>query len=247
MAPIKIQQHLVNGGAVEKTGRRYKLIVPPTTSDTYVDAQLDDYEHTLPRHFTNFPPRDLTIKARFSHQSVHGTAGFGFWNHPFAREGAVIAPPCNVWFFYCSPDSDLQVVKELPGYGFKASILNSQHIPGTLVKVGSALFNALVGIPFLAKVLMKAARNAVRAEEVLVNTDLTAWHDYHIRWQSDYVTFSFDGCEILRSLYAPHIPLGFAAWIDNYKASASSDKYQFSYVAVPQEQWMELEIISGDE
>src|SRR5262245_19437705 len=90
-----LKEHLVNGGRVERDGDVLRLIIPSTSSAVYTDAQLDDYEHELPRTFLNHPPQRLRIQARFSHPAglMKGTAGFGFWNHPFTREGGVIEPP----------------------------------------------------------------------------------------------------------------------------------------------------------
>src|SRR5512143_1810645 len=101
MNSAALRDHLVNGGRVERdgTGTRLRLVIPPTRAEAYADAQLDDYDHGIPRHFTNLPPQHLRIRARFSHSEMKGTAGFGFWNHPFSRTGAVLDPPSNVWFF----------------------------------------------------------------------------------------------------------------------------------------------------
>ena len=102
-----LKPHLVNGGWIEWDGERVRLLVPPTSASAYTDAQLDDYDHALPRRFANHPPQRLKLWARFSHPAgvLKGTAGFGFWNHPFTRQGAVLEPPRNVWFFYSSPES----------------------------------------------------------------------------------------------------------------------------------------------
>jgi hypothetical protein len=247
MTPFALREHLINSGRVDRDGQHYRLTIPTTSADTYVDAQLDDYEHTLPRQFTNHPPQTMTIRARFSHQQVKGTAGFGFWNHPFSREGAVIDPPCNVWFFYSSPESDLRVARGFPGHGFKASMLNSGRMPRVVVTIGSMLFNLLLRVPVISKLIMSAARSAVNTSEIMLNLDMTVWHEYKLNWLPNVATFCVDGKEILRAPHPPQMALGFAAWIDNYRASAGGSHYQFAYVAVTQEQWMELEIMDGDE
>ena len=42
----------------------------------------------------------------------------------------------------------------------------------------------------------------------------------------------------------PRSPLGFVAWVDNYRATAGgSRRYEFAYVDVTQEQWMELQFL----
>ena len=247
MTPFALTEHLINGGRIDGDGRRYRLTVPPTSADGYVDAQLDDYAHALPRRFTNHPPQTLAVRARFSHQQVKGTAGFGFWNHPFSREGAVVDSPCNVWFFYSSPESDLQVARGLPGHGFKASMLNSRRMPRAAITIGGLIFNALRHIPAASKVVMAAARGAVNAAETMLDVDMTEWREYRLNWRPEIATFHMNGKEILRATRPPQTALGFAAWIDNYRASAGGSRYEFAYVGVTQEQWMEIEIMGDDD
>ena len=85
--------------------------------DGYADAQIDDYGNCSRRRgFLWRAGVSLQLEARFSHQSgmLQGTAGFGFWNAPFADPTMKWpALPQAVWFFYASPPSDLP----LPVYG----------------------------------------------------------------------------------------------------------------------------------
>ena len=71
---MNLREHLVNGGRVECNGDLWRLVIPPTTSAGYVDAQIDDYAHDLPRTFVNTPPRYLRIRARFSHPAGFAAA-----------------------------------------------------------------------------------------------------------------------------------------------------------------------------
>jgi hypothetical protein len=228
-----IKQHLVNGGRVEQNGDVYRLIIPPTPATAYADAQLDDYDHALPRVFANAPPVRITFSARFSHPQIKGTAGFGFWNHPFSRQGDVIAPPRNVWFFYASPESDMRITNAVPGHGFKAAALNSPPVlpssPGRLTKAINMALNLALRAPGVSGAVMALARAATRAKEAAITCDMTAWHDYELIWQKDFVAFWVDGREILRAPSPPHQPMGFVAWIDNYRATASpSGGYAFA-------------------
>jgi len=247
MTPFALHEHLVNGGRIERTPKGFRLIIPPTDANAYVDAQLDDYGHELPRHFSNRTPQHIQLRARFSHQDIKGTAGFGFWNHPFSREGRVIDSPCNVWFFYSSPESHLRVARGLPGNGFKASMLYAGRTPKAIVTLGSALLNLLLRIPVVSSLTMSLARSVVNANEAPIVLDMTQWHEFDIRWVKDRVTFSIDGREVLHTTHSPQIALGFAVWIDNYRASAGEDIFEFAYVDVCEEQWLELEIIERDE
>lgn len=258
---MHLRRHLVNGGRVEpadatRDSPRFRLTLPPTPATTYADAQLDDYgDSPGARRFVHLPPRRLEIRARFSSNDLKGTAGFGFWNNPFTQDGGVIGPPCSVWFFYSSPESDMRVARDTPGHGFKAAMLNSypsasRAVAGAfsaLTKLGSPLLNWMLRRPALAGLVLSAARATVQAREVLLNVDMTAWHDYALDWRAGQAVFTVDGQIVLRAPRPPREPLGFVAWIDNYRAIASTgaSAWKFAYVDVTQEQWMELEIRPG--
>lgn len=247
---MDLREHLVNGGRIERDGEVIRLVIPPTTSAAYADAQLDDYQHALPHVFVNRPPQRLRIRARFSHPAgvMKGTAGFGFWNHPFTREGGVIEPPRNLWFFYGSPESNMQIARGAPGHGFKAAVLNSPLPPregeGVRAKLMQALMaagNLALKIPVLSSAAMAAARSVIVASERQLDLDVTAWHDFALDWTSDAAVFCVDGHEVLRTTKPPHGPLGFVAWVDNYRATATPDgQYEFAYVDVAEPQWLEL-------
>ncbi len=243
----QLRFHLVNGGRIEQDGNRYRLIIPPVTADAYSDAQIDDYAHVPPYRFSNRPPQAVRLRARFSRQNMKGTAGFGFWNHPFSRTGAVIAPPCNVWFFNSSPESDMRVARHTSGHGFKAAMLNSGSAGGPIVSAAGRAFSLLLKIPVVSTATMAAARAMVSASEVELSIDMTSWHDYELDWRTDIATYRVDGREVLRAPHPPAQPMGFAAWVDNYRATAAGSAYRFAYVASEEEQWLELEIMDGYE
>lgn len=244
-----LKPHLVNGGRVEHANGVYRLTVPPTPATEYTDAQLDDYDHAQPAVFANVAPRRWAARARFSHAALAGTAGFGFWNHPFTRNGGVVAPPRNVWFFYGSPESDLRLVRGSPGHGFRAAMLHTPPLPlgarsgpARLLSraAGAALDLALRWRP-AARAVLAAGRAYARAREAMLDVDMTQWHHYAIDWRPDAAVFSVDGVECLRATRPPRGPLGFVTWVDNYRASASPDgTYRFAYVEVASPQWMEL-------
>ena len=229
---MDLQEHLVNDGRIEREGEVIRLVIPATTSAAYTDAQLDDYQHALPRVFVNRPPQHLRIRARFSHLvgAMKGTAGFGFWNHPFTREGGVIEPPRNLWFFYGSPESNMQIARGLPGHGFKAAVLNSPLPAGegwgvraNAVKAMMVAGNLALKIPVVSSAAMAAARRMIVANEHQLDLDMTQWHDYALDWTSDGVVLCVDGQEVLRAVKPPRGPLGFVAWVDNYRATATLD------------------------
>ncbi|MCS6772507.1 MAG: hypothetical protein NZ693_00115 [Thermoflexales bacterium] len=239
-----LKDHLVGGGRVERAGNRARLVLPPTSSQTYADAQLDNYPHALPRVFISHPPLRLCVRVRCSHPAgrLKGTAGFGFWNHPFTRGGDVIAPPQHVWFFYNSPESDLALAPGMPGWGLKASVLNASR-PGITrllqARGAQTLANAVLRLPLVREVAAGFAKHALRAREAPISLDLTEWHAFELDWRPDAARFSVDGIEVLRAAHPPSEPLGFVAWIDNYRASTR--RHGFAFVETTEVQWVELE------
>ena len=242
-----MNHHLINGGRIERAGELYRLIVPPTAHTQYVDAQFDDYAKQLPMRFANRPPQRLRVRARFSHPigGLKGTAGFGFWNHPFGQAGQMLAAPSNVWFFHGSPESDLRVVRGVAGHGFKAATLNAPPLPpggGRGARLINGWLDRLLQVPAISRLLMATAQRVVQAHERLLKLDITQWHTYEIDWQRQQAIFRIDGEEVLRAAKPPGGPLGFVAWIDNYKAIAADGRYEFGYIALAQTQWLELTI-----
>jgi hypothetical protein len=246
---------LVNGGQIEQDGQRFRLLVPPTRASAYTDAQLDDYDHALPRRFSNRPPQQLKLWARFSHPAgvLKGTAGFGFWNHPFTRQGAVLEPPCNAWFFYSSPESRTPRGSPLPGGGFYAAVVNSP-LPSTegqgraamLTKALIRLGNLALRLPGISGLALIAGQTFVQARAVPLHLDMTAWHLYELDWLPATTIFRVDGQEVMRAS-SPAGPLGFVAWIDNYKVvSARGRGYAFGFVETDRTQWVELSFDNPD-
>jgi hypothetical protein len=246
----RLREHLVNGGRIEREVDTVRLMIPATSRAAYVDAQLDDYEHEPPRTFLNRPPQRLRLQARFSHAAgaLKGTAGFGFWNHPFTREGGVIAPPQNAWFFHGSPESDMQLVRGVPGHGFKAAMLNTplpsqegRGLQAGLIRAMIAAGNLALKVPLVSHLALAAARGMIVAREAVLGVSMTDWHAYELDWLADAAVFRVDGREVLRAARPPQSAMGFVAWVDNYRATASAGgDYEFAYVDVPEPQWMEL-------
>lgn len=240
-----LQEYLVNGGVVTPLAEGYRLNVPSTADMQYVDAQLDDYAKVLPMRFAHAPPQGLQLEARFSHPVgwLKGTAGFGFWNHPFGQAGQVLASPCNVWFFYGSPESNLQVKPGASGHGFKAATLSSPPLPsgnGRVARFVNGALDRVLQLPLLARLAMATAQRMVQAHECLLEIDITQWHRYEIDWQNDSAVFRVDGREVLRAPKPPRGPLGLVIWLDNYKAIAADGRYEFGYVGLTEPQWMEV-------
>jgi len=232
----------VGGGQVSQNGEHAKLVLPPG-GGRYADAQLDDY-HAQGRHrFLYSPPLTLTLRVRASHAAPTGTLGFGFWNDPFSLTGSVLAGPKVIWFFYASPPSDMALVDDVPGRGWKAATLDTGRLPPFVLAPAALVAILLTRVPGLGPPIMATARRAVQAHEALLaDVPLTEWHTYELAWRPAEATFRVDGVERLRSPAPPRGPLGLVIWIDNQYAIASREgKFGFGLCPVAETQWLEVE------
>jgi len=188
------------------------------SSQDYTNAQIDDY-HTLPRpQFPWRPPLRLSIRARFSHNCGHltGTAGFGFWNDPLRLTGLRrLALPQALWFFYAGPDSDMPLAMHQPGWGWKASTIDTSTSRFLASAPLFALTSPFFRAPRLYRSLWPSVQKAAGIAEKLIPAPMTEWHVYTIDWQRARVRFYLDGRLLLESDHAPAGPLGLVIWIDN--------------------------------
>jgi hypothetical protein len=231
---------ILGHGDIEREDGRVRFVLEDAPAARISDAQIHDYAGPHPQAYRWRPPLHMAVRARFSHPSsdLRGTAGFGFWNDPFTLAGDVTAPPNNAWFFYASPPSAMELVPGVPGHGWKAAVLDGGRLPGPAVR----LAQILLGIPFLARLLGRVARARVRAAEVLLPHDMTAWHTYELEWRREGCTFWVDGVQVLATPVSPTPPLGFVAWVDNQYAVATPDgAYSFGRLDVPGKEWLELQ------
>lgn len=221
----------------------------PATNGGYADAQLDDHRRLARSAFRWTPPVRMSVRARTSPEKPKGTLGFGFWNDPFTlsigQGGAarrLPAPPRTAWFFYGSPPNDLRLSAALPGYGWKASVLQSPPVPGMLLAPAALVAMGLAQIPGIRRGVLKLALGAVRAREHMIEAALADWHTYEILWSGRSVIFSLDGEPILTSGVTPSGPLGFVVWIDNQYAVASPDGgFRFGTIDTTEPQYLYLE------
>ena len=241
----------LGGGQVtfDAAAGRGRLWVPPTLTDQYTNAQLDDYHGFThgrrlgaPR-FLGGPTVRLRLRARASHAAPIGTLGFGFWNEPFSVRGAVLSTPNVVWYFYASPPSDMALARGVPGWGWKAATLNTGRLPGLLVAPAALAAIALTRVPGLGRPIMALARRiAVAHEALLPEAPLDEWHHYALDWEPGEARFTVDGVERLRSPAPPNRPLGFVMWIDNQYAVASENgRFGFGLRPLPEAQWLEVD------
>lgn len=231
------------------------MAFPSATQGEYSDAQIDDYGTLARSKFPWRPPLRMEVRARSSlpaatgadtaesNNILRGTTGFGFWNYPFSVRGDVLILPEAIWFFYASPPSNMALVPDVPGWGWKAQVVHSMRAGALLATVPTAV---TTGWALLTGNTRPAARWMQRlsgAHEAPLSVDMTAWHDYVLEWRPHAATFQVNGATVLRVPNPPTRPLGFVAWLDNQFAVASPrGVLRFGTVASGP-QWFELDSV----
>ncbi len=232
------------GGHLELRGQTIRLVNENTLTDMYTDAQLDDYQGLSRHKFYWHPPLTLQVQACFSHGSgvLSGTAGFGFWNDPFAMtEARWPAWPCALWFFYSSPPSNMKLEQHTPGPSWKAATIDARRWPFFALLPFAPIAVPLMNVSWLYRLCWPIGQRAIHVNETSLAVDMTTWHDYTIVWQSHRVIFSVDEQIVLDCHTSPKGPLGFVAWLDNqYMIVTPWGNFGYGLLAKASQQWMEL-------
>lgn len=207
--------------------------LPSVMQGTYADAQIDDYAHHARTDFPWQPPLRMEVRARSSlpaadassttetHNILHGTAGFGFWNYPFSVRGDILFLPEAIWFFYASPPSNMALVPGIPGWGWKAQVIHSMRSEAIAALLPTALTAAWARISGNTQPAAQWVQRLSGAQEALLPVNMTTWHSYVLEWYMNRVLFWVDGMSVLRVSNPPTRPLGFVAWLDNQYAIAT--------------------------
>jgi hypothetical protein len=242
MPPWRITQ--LGRGVVTPAPGALRLAVPPTPANTYSDAQITDYAGK--RDFVWRPPLRMTVTAHMdiafvgeglkpSLTEMCGTAGFGFWNHPFVPGERGLRLPQVVWFFFSSPPSNMQLATDVPGPGWKAATLDATRWQFLALAPIAPVGFLLMRVPALYRRLWPVGQRAVGVSEHLLDTSLLAEkHTYSLDWRPETITFAVDGKTVHQTPSAPRGPLGFIAWIDNQYAVVTP-KGQFGWGLLPVE------------
>lgn len=234
----------VGGAALLRTEAGLRLFNLPAPPGVYTNAQLDDHA-TLPRRdFAWRPPVRLALRARFSHpaDALVGTAGFGFWNDPFAMNGRrAPALPHAAWFFLAAPPSRIAPALGVPGTGWKAAVMDVAAWPFGALLPAAPIAVPLMHVPAAYRTLWPVAQRVLGVDERLLTHDLTAWHSYALEWTRDCVRFRVDGACVLESRRAPCGPLGLVIWMDNqYLIATPQGELGFGVRRQTAAQWLEI-------
>lgn len=243
----------VGASAVVSGCAGVRLITFAGDAPSYRNAQLDDYQGRTRRHFAWRPPLRLRVRARFSHAAahLHGTAGFGFWNDPFLMTGGRWpALPQVLWCFFASPPSDMALAMGVPGWGWKAAVMDAGRLAGVRwLPLAPVVMPALRRAAWQRRLWPRVQRDLGIAEAPLP-VAMDVWHDYEIRWGAHTSSIRVDGWPVLDGAPTPRGPLGLVIWIDNqYMVVSPAGRFGHGCLPLPHPQWLEiadLQIEHGD-
>jgi hypothetical protein len=234
----------INGGQV-RDDPHWRLVLPPTANG-YADAQIDDYgfEGLNRRHFPWLPGTTLRLRARFSHGLDHlvGTAGFGFWNAPFA-DPTIRWPalPQATWFFYASPPTDLPLAQDGPARDWFAATLDTTTATAMVMIPLAPLVLLLNQSRRLRSKIWPAIQRRLQISHAAIASNIEDWHQYELSWTVDGCSFYIDDVPVLQTHHSPSGPLGFVCWVDNQYLIANN-RGRLSWGTLPTQTEQVLEV-----
>jgi len=217
-------------------------------SQTYTNAQLDDYQGLARRDFLWRPPLRLSLRARFSHPAavLHGTAGFGFWNDPFLMTGwRWPALPRALWFFFASSPSEMALAYDAPGWGWKAAVIDASRLAGLRWLPLAPVLVPAMRCRAIYRRLWPHVQRDLGSAEARVAGEMTAWRRYEIVWGDREADFLVDGEPVLQGAPSTRGPLGLVIWIDNqYLIVHPAGRLRHGILPLPHDQWLELDAVA---
>lgn len=212
------------------------------TTQQYSNAQIHDYGDGL----LHSAPLQMSLQARFSHpiESLKGTAGFGFWNAPFAPGSKRLRLPRTAWFFFGSPPLDIALAMDVPSHGFKVATMDAIRPLFFALLPTAPLGFLLMRVPFVYRRLWRVGQHALAVSEKALSFDITTWHTYRLDWQTNGVRFWVDDVLVHQSRYSPNGKMGFVAWIDNqYAVVTPQGRFGWGLIPELEAQTLELKAI----
>lgn len=197
-------------GDVKRSGPAWDLIISPSETPNYSNAMIASYRNRRDFSFAAGSRLELTACAE---KEISGTAGFGFWNHPY---GSGIRPPRALWFFFASHPSDMPLAMNVPGTGFKCAVFDAGNLAFYCLLPFAPVGALLMRIPLLYRMLWPLGQRAIGVDEYRLDTEiLKTPRRYGIAWHANEVAFEIDQRVVYRTRRVPRGRLGFVAWIDN--------------------------------
>ncbi|MBI5667224.1 MAG: hypothetical protein HZC41_04380 [Chloroflexi bacterium] len=243
--PLSLPWRITESGAgkVYQQPGQLRLTDYPTPDGTYSNAQISDY--ATRRDFMHRPPVRMTITAWATTTAIHGTAGFGFWNHLYAPDMRGLRLPRALWFFFAGPPNNIRLARDVPGSGWKAMTLDATRLPFLALLPTAPVGFLLMRVPALFRALWPVGQWALGASDYALDAALLPErHTYTLDWHTDGVSFAVDDHIVHHTQHSPRGPLGFVAWIDNqYAIVTPQGQFGFGLVPLVQEQTLILESV----
>ncbi len=225
-------------GVVEFDDQCGRLTLPEASRHAYSDAQVQDYSGLARRDYPWRPPLHFSVEARFS-SSLHGTAGFGFWNNPVSSRG-LPALPRALWFFWASPPSTMELAQDVPGHGWKAATIDATTARALAWSPFAPIVLLVCRHGGMRRRLWPRVQHALAIDEQVLDIDRTTWHRYEIFWLRDRLLWGVDGRCVLETRSAPRGPLGLVIWNDNQWARVTpAGSFGAGLLDAATSQWLE--------
>lgn len=234
----------IGQGHVQPEAGALHLTLPAQDASSYSDAQITDY-NPAQRAFSLRPPLRLSVTASSAlpAEQLSGTAGFGFWNHPFVPGERGLRVPQALWFFYASPPNDMALAHGIPGHGWKAACFNAQRWQFFALLPTAPLAIPLMHWRAAYHALWPIGQAALGVQEAALDAGLLQQPQrYRLEWLRGRARFFVNDALVLDATTGiPTKPLGFIAWLDNqYAIVTPQGRFGSGFVPVPQPQALVL-------
>ena len=151
--------------------------------------------------------------------------------------------PEAIWFFYASPPSNMALVPQIPGWGWKAQVVHSMHPDALAASVPMGLTATWARLTGQTQMAAQWLQKLTGTQEALLPIAMETWHTYVLEWRQSEARFWVDDILVLQALRPPTRPLGFVAWLDNqYAVVTPRGTFRFGTVASEPE-WFEIDSV----
>lgn len=151
--------------------------------------------------------------------------------------------PEAIWFFYASPPSNMALVPNSIGWGWKAQVVHSLRAGALAAVLPTTLATGWARVTGNTRPAARWLQRLSGTYEALLPVDMTVWHSYVLEWRKETATFWVDGSLFLRVPQPPTRPLGFVAWLDNQYAIATPRGVLRFGTVTSGPQWFELDSV----
>lgn len=235
----RVQQEFKNDKEI------WRLYLPPAVDNSrgYHDAQIATYRTR--QDFQYQPGTRLQLTA-YAEGDLQGTAGFGFWNHPFVPGERGVRLPKALWFFFSAPPSNMRLAYGVDGSGWKAATFDATRWQFLALLPTAPLGFLLMKIPTWYRQLWPIGQRALAVQEAMLDSALLRTErTYTLEWRAEGIQFMVDNVPVLNAAVQINGTLGFIAWVDNqYAIVTPQGHFRMGTVPVNNPQTLVLRDIS---